>query len=113
MATPRENDLGAVRCPVCSGTAHRRLSANGRPYLVMDCCKAQLFSRGDLSDTLLRALPAPVKAEPPAAPKIEPKQPAAVPTPAPVAKTSPAPVVPAPVPPVAPPTAPGWGVFGW
>lgn len=111
MATPRENDLGDVMCPLCGGTAQSRLSVNGRPYLVMDCCKAQLFTRGDLSDAKVRALPSPLKASEPAK---QPKQPATVPAPAPAPVAKPAPVpVPAPVPPAPAPTGSGWGVFGW
>jgi hypothetical protein len=50
-------DIRAARCPLCGGSASLRLSTNGLTYLAMDCCKAQLFSRGPDSDELLRALP--------------------------------------------------------
>jgi hypothetical protein len=86
----RENELGAVRCPLCGGTAHARLSANQLPYLAMDCCKGQLFARGDHSDTLIRNL---VAAGPPGDPAPGPAiKPATLPAPQP----KPAPVPPAP-----------------
>jgi len=99
--------IRVVVCPLCGGGAAMRLSANGLAYLAMDCCKAQLFTRGPESDERCRDLP-----DAPAQPKPAPPQPI-VPV-----EAAPLPPVPAPTPPTskAPePTAPkrsmGWGLF--
>jgi len=113
----RDNEIGKARCPLCGGVARLRVSASGLSYLAMDCCKAQLFTRGDHSDTLARGLllkedPAP--AAPAPAPKQDPAAAAPVPKPAPAAvlpavKNPPAPTAPAP----APAAKAGWGWDSW
>lgn len=105
--TARENDLGRAKCPLCGGVAALRLSANGLAYLAMDCCKAQLFTRGPVSDELARDLLIANAPTPPAQVKPEP-----APTPA---KPAPAPE-PTPATPPAAPAAPAkprmaWGLF--
>jgi predicted component of type VI protein secretion system len=87
----RENEIGKARCPLCGGTASLRVSASGLSYLAMDCCKAQLFTRGDHSDTLARGLL--LKEQPAAAAPT----PSPAPTPAPAPATTPEPT-PAPAP---------------
>ncbi|MDN3544653.1 hypothetical protein QWZ02_09355 [Kinneretia asaccharophila] len=103
----RENEIGKARCPLCGGTASLRVSASGLSYLAMDCCKAQLFTRGDHSDTLARGLL--LKEQHAAAkPAPAPAKPEPAPTPA---KPAPAPE-PAPAPAPAPARKPmGWGLF--
>lgn len=57
--------LGHKRCPLCGGAARLSLMKSGTVILVMDCCKAQLMTRGGRADELARDLPdvpAPVKA---------------------------------------------------
>ena len=52
-----DKHLGRARCPLCNGDkATLGVSGKGWPYLVMPCCKAQLFARGHESDALMRAL---------------------------------------------------------
>lgn len=65
----RDNEIGQCRCPLCGGTASVRVAASQLAYLAMDCCKAQLFARGDHADTLIRALLP--KAAPAPAPAVE------------------------------------------
>ncbi len=104
----RENEIGKARCPLCGGTASLRVSASGLSYLAMDCCKAQLFTRGDHSDTLARGLL--LKEPPTAAPA-----PAPAPAPATTPEPKPAPATkqdPAPQPTPAPkPRGFSWGAF--
>jgi len=102
----RENEIGKARCPLCGGVASLRVSSSGLSYLAMDCCKAQLFTRGDHSDTLARSLhikepaaPATQKQEPEPAKEAPP---AAVKAPAVAATQTPAP---------APASRPTWGLF--
>ena len=65
-------NLGAGDCPIkgCSGTASFSLSKKGLPVATCMTCKCQVFSRGEVSDELMRDLiqakPAPAAA--PAAP---------------------------------------------
>ena len=72
------NHLGAGDCPIkgCSGTASFSLSKRNLPVATCMVCKAQIFSRGEVSDELLRDLidakpkaPAPAPAAPTPAPK--------------------------------------------
>ena len=66
--------IGKARCPLCGGTADVSLSKSRLVVLTMNCCQAQLFTRSDRSDDLVRRLiirPEPGKVEdtaPPAAP---------------------------------------------
>jgi hypothetical protein len=103
--------IGRCRCPVCSSDrASLRLSCKGLPYILCNTCHIQLFSRSDMSDSLLRALliteqaataPAPEPAPTPAA------KPAAAPVPAPEPEAKPK--QPEPEKPVR--TGLGWGVM--
>lgn len=92
----RDNDLGRAKCPLCGGVAALRLSANGLAYLAMDCCKAQLFTRGPVSDELARDLlitdapPAQVKPEPAPTPAKPAPEPAPTPAAPPVSAPAPA-----------------------
>lgn len=74
-------DIGTGQCPVCSGHA-ARFSLSKKGLVVVTCmeCKMQCFSRGDDSDTRLRAL---IQARAPdkAAPEDQPA-PEAAPAPA-------------------------------
>ena len=88
------NNLGAGDCPIkgCSGTASFSLSKKGLPVATCMACKAQIFSRGEVSDELLRDLidnkpkappapaPAPIKAAAPTPPPPPPKPAAKKPT---------------------------------
>lgn len=87
--------IGKARCPLCGGVASVSLSKSQLPVLTMNCCQAQLFTRSDRSDMLVRGLmlpseaptpaPAPEKtAVAPLAPK--PAAPAAAPLPVPEKK---------------------------
>lgn len=105
----RENEIGPARCPLCGGVASLRLSANRLAYLAMDCCKAQLFCRGDVSDDKARALLIePAQAKQPATPA-KPDPAPAPPKPAPAPATTQAAAPPAPEP--APRPRMGWGLF--
>lgn len=89
--------LGDARCPLCGGVARLSLSKNNYPVMTMDCCKAQLFSRGPDSDEHMRDRIINPAAKPagdtPAAPVAAPK-PAIAPIPStpPVASPVAAPV---------------------
>lgn len=48
--------IGKARCPLCGGTASVSLSKSKLPVMTMNCCQAQLFTRSDRSDMLVRAL---------------------------------------------------------
>lgn len=90
------NNLGAGVCPIkgCTGTASFSLSKKGLPVATCMACKCQVFSRGEVSDELMRDLIADSKPAPPA--------------PAPAGEKPPAPKPPPP-----PPTAkkPSWGML--
>lgn len=71
--------VGDARCPLCGGTARVSLAKSQLVVMTMNCCNAQLFTRSDRSDMLVRAM----LLKPSAAPVVEPeKTPAAVPVPA-------------------------------
>lgn len=78
--------LGKARCPLCGGTASVSLSKSNLPVMVMNCCQAQLFTRSDRSDMLVRSLLLP--AEQPAAPPEADDLPAIAPHPAPARRAS-------------------------
>lgn len=95
----RDNVLGPASCPLCGKVCELRLSTNGLAYFAMDCCKAQLFTRGPVSDELARDRlvkgdPAPAPA--PAQPAPTPAKPAPAPEPTPAAPpvSAPAPAKP-------------------
>ena len=48
--------IGKARCPLCRGVASVSLSKSQLTVLTMNCCQAQLFTRSDRSDSLVRAL---------------------------------------------------------
>lgn len=48
--------IGPARCPLCGGKARVSLSKSGLPVMTMNCCQAQLFTRSDRSDMLVRGL---------------------------------------------------------
>ncbi|OWQ83835.1 hypothetical protein CDN99_25555 [Roseateles aquatilis] len=101
--------IRVVVCPLCGGGADMRLSGNGLAYLAMDCCKAQLFTRGPESDELCRDLPdVPAQPLPAPPPQIAPV--AALQLPPAPATTPPIPKAPAPAPAPAKPRM-GWGAF--
>lgn len=65
--------IGKARCPLCGGTADVSLSKSRLVVLTMNCCQAQLFTRSDRSDELVRQLiirakPGEADETPPAAP---------------------------------------------
>lgn len=78
--------IGNARCPLCGGTARVSLSKNKLTVMTMNCCNAQLFTRSDRSDELVRALilqekPAETPAPAATAPAETRTAPAATPTP--------------------------------
>lgn len=95
-AAVRENEIGRCRCPVCaSDRARLRVSAKQLAYVTCNACNAQVFSRSERSDDLLRSM---LVGE--AAPEAAPTAPAApVMAPAPTAEPAPG--------------SPGWGAMSW
>ena len=76
--------IGHGKCPLCGGRARVSLSKAQLAVMTMNCCKAQLFCRGDESDRLVRSLiEAAPPPEPPAAPPPEPAMQAPAPSPRP------------------------------
>lgn len=64
--------IGKARCPLCGGVASVSLSKSQLTVLTMNCCQAQLFTRSDRSDELVRGLMLPAEKPAPAAPEIQP-----------------------------------------
>lgn len=69
--------IGPARCPLCGGTATVSLSKSQLTVMTMNCCQAQLFTRSDRSDSLVRGLLLPPKAEPAPVTEVKPAAPTA------------------------------------
>lgn len=72
--------IGPARCPLCGGTASVSLSKSQLTVMTMNCCQAQLFTRSDRSDSLVRGLLLPPKADPAPVADVKPAAPETPPT---------------------------------